>query len=100
MVESSGKSARQQQIDKNENQIYLESNELNKLMETLMGQIRQNKPDDIVSGEQQNDSLYLSLAFPSFFEWRRWLKGVNLSHVPLFYFGKFSEFSLSSFFSV
>lgn len=49
MVESSSKSARQQQIEKNENQIYLESNELNKLMETLMGQIRQNKPDDIVS---------------------------------------------------
>lgn len=52
MVESSSKSARQQQIEKNENQIYLESNELNKLMETLMGQIRQNKPDDIVSASQ------------------------------------------------
>jgi hypothetical protein len=36
------------QHEKNENQIYLESNELNKLMETLMGQIRTHKPDDIV----------------------------------------------------
>ena len=34
--------------DKTENEIYLESNELNKLMETLMGQIRTHKPDDIV----------------------------------------------------
>ena len=32
----------------NENQIYLESNELNKLMETLMVQITTNKPQDIV----------------------------------------------------
>ena len=36
----------QAQID---NQIYLESNELNKLMETLMIQITTNKPQDIVS---------------------------------------------------
>ena len=34
--------------EKTENEIYLESNELNKLMETLMGQIKTHKPDDIV----------------------------------------------------
>ena len=39
------------QHEKNENQIYLESNELNKLMETLMGQIRAHKPEDIVRFE-------------------------------------------------
>ena len=32
-----------------ENQAYLENNELNKLMETLMIQLTTNKPDDIVS---------------------------------------------------
>jgi hypothetical protein len=34
--------------EKSENEVYLESNELNKLMETLMGQIRMHKPQDIV----------------------------------------------------
>lgn len=34
--------------EKTENELYLESNELNKLMETLMGQIRMHKPQDIV----------------------------------------------------
>ena len=33
----------------NENQIYLESNELNKLMETLMTQIKTVQPENIVS---------------------------------------------------
>lgn len=42
-------SSQRAQQEKNENQIYLESNELNKLMEILMTQIRSSKPDDIVS---------------------------------------------------
>ncbi len=36
------------QQEKNENALYLESNELNKLMETLMNLIRAHKPEDIV----------------------------------------------------
>lgn len=34
--------------EQSENDIYLESNELNKLMETLIGQIRAHQPHDIV----------------------------------------------------
>ena len=37
------------EAQKNENQIYLESNELNKLMETLMTQIKNVQPENIVS---------------------------------------------------
>jgi len=37
------------EAQKNENHIYLESNELNKLMETLMTQIKTHQPEDIVS---------------------------------------------------
>ena len=36
------------EAQKNENQIYLESNELNKLMETLMTQIMTVQPENIV----------------------------------------------------
>ena len=43
--------------DKNDNQIYLESNELNKLMETLMNQIRTHQPEDIVSYPRMLNSL-------------------------------------------
>jgi hypothetical protein len=47
-MEPASSASQRAQHEKNENQIYLESNELNKLMETLMGQIRAHKPEDIV----------------------------------------------------